>query len=229
MKRLLFAFAILVFVVLCAACMDVHEEADSPIPSIAPSVEEVEEADSIQPEEYQVYSTIIDYLINDYYDYLNIRMVVITKFTNIEYYKRVILNSHDYLYEKIPGVDIETIQDFRERNQKRNYLRRKFKKLYKEYKLISEEELETIFSVGVYGWNEFNKKHPGSYGYFSFSRVGFNSEKDQALVCVSHTRGTLRGFGDIYLLSFDGGVWLIEQYVMCVIPWGCINLPIPHR
>ena len=64
------------------------------------------------------------------------------------------------------------------------------------------------------GWRAFYAKYPGSVGYVSLSRVGFNNEADQALVYVGHTCGGLCGTGKLVLLQKQNGLWGITKELL---------------
>ena len=57
------------------------------------------------------------------------------------------------------------------------------------------------------GWDDFYKKYPGSSGYITFSRVGFNSDKTKAVIYKETGCGMLCAYGGYVLLSKDNGAW----------------------
>ncbi|HNW92689.1 MAG TPA: hypothetical protein PKM88_07270 [bacterium] len=57
-------------------------------------------------------------------------------------------------------------------------------------------------------------RYPGAQGITSFSRVGFNQDKTEALVYVGTTRGFLWGYGGTMLLRKQDGRWRkVQQFV----------------
>jgi len=64
-------------------------------------------------------------------------------------------------------------------------------------------------------WGEvLEEKYPGSQGCTSFSRVGFNNSRTQALVYVIRIFGPLMGGGGYYLLEYNAGNWeIIDQFL----------------
>lgn len=88
---------------------------------------------------------------------------------------------------KRPEVEPETSTDFDAKNKDTYPLASRFT-LALPYVLVTEEELKMISREDAQGkldmecWHRFYDKYPGARGIFAFSRVGFNSKKEQALV-----------------------------------------------
>ena len=59
------------------------------------------------------------------------------------------------------------------------------------------------------GWKVFRERYPAAFGVISFSGVGFNEQKTQALVEVGVQADWLAGHGGLALLSRDGAEWTI--------------------
>jgi hypothetical protein len=59
------------------------------------------------------------------------------------------------------------------------------------------------------GWKEFYEKHPKAAGFWTFSRPGYNSDRDEALLYVAHNCGWLCGTGHLYLLAKKNGQWKV--------------------
>jgi hypothetical protein len=85
----------------------------------------------------------------------------------------------------------------------------------KSYKMIASGEKDDFFKEGVgRGWQEFYRKYPRSGGYWQFSRPGYNSTQDEALLYVVHSCGGLCGTGHLYLLSKQNGQWSVKNRLM---------------
>jgi len=83
------------------------------------------------------------------------------------------------------------------------------------YKIIERDEVDGFFKKGVgRGWQEFYSKYPKSAGYWQFSRPGYNSSRDEAMLYVGHSCGGLCGTGHLYLLSKQNGKWTVKNRVM---------------
>ena len=79
------------------------------------------------------------------------------------------------------------------------------------YRLVSAEEIKGYFYEVGKGWGEFYKKYPKSSGLIFFSRVGFNSQHNEAFVYVGHTCGGLCGSGGYVSLKKLGAGWAIQK------------------
>jgi hypothetical protein len=118
-----------------------------------------------------------------------------------------------------PEVDEETSTDFDSKNKEVFKLADKFI-LPVPYSLATETELRRIFDgnqegkLNMEGWDNFYKKYPGASGAISFSRVGFNAKKDQALLYVARQAGFVNGSGRFFVLSKRDNTWKIEKEVI---------------
>ena|SRR5215469_1841779 len=82
------------------------------------------------------------------------------------------------------------------------------------YEIIAREELDSFFKKGGGWWQGFYQKYPKSAGYWQFSRPGYNSTGDEALLYADHVCGDLCGTGHLYLLSKQSGKWTVKNHVM---------------
>lgn len=80
------------------------------------------------------------------------------------------------------------------------------------YKLISKQELDNAFNKG--DWQNFYKKYPDAGGLWTFSRPGYNSARNEAVLAVSHWCGTLCGTGHLYFLAKQNGQWRVQNRLM---------------
>lgn len=60
----------------------------------------------------------------------------------------------------------------------------------------------------------FKQLFPGAAGIISFSRVGFDSSLDEAIVSTQFVCGTLCGDGEIYVLHKRRGRWKVAMHWM---------------
>jgi hypothetical protein len=81
-----------------------------------------------------------------------------------------------------------------------------------DYVLLSEEELAEITSQQ--NWHEIMADKYGSMGYTVFSRVGFNTSLDQAVLYVGDVQGPLMGAGYYYMLEKENGEWKLTGEIM---------------
>lgn len=112
-----------------------------------------------------------------------------------------------------PKLLAETVDDLRAKNND-NYKFLKNFDIGHPYALISDEEFQSFFKGNANdGWKRFYEKYPKSGGIVTFSRVGFNADKTQALVYRGHRCGALCGEGLYYLLSKKNGAWVLDGNV----------------
>jgi len=82
------------------------------------------------------------------------------------------------------------------------------------YIRINEEEHKRIFSRGD-GWGQFSVLYPESLKVLmTFSKIGFNSQMDQALVFVQSYGDYGSGEGFYILLRKSGENWKIEKSII---------------
>lgn len=114
------------------------------------------------------------------------------------------------LQQDFPLAERETLIGFQANNRQDYPIREPFLSRIKT-RLISQQEVER-FSYREPGswWEAFYRKHPGATGFFVLSRVGFNSEMNQALVYRAFSCGSTCGYGSYVLLVKEAGVWKIR-------------------
>lgn len=169
----------------------------------------------IAEEEYAVYGALIDAMYVDAIE--GVELVVISDHTVTGDYPG---GSLDSTLEHVRGklqqkLEPKTIDDFRLKNKQTYKLSRKVP-LKVKYILLSKEEHEGIFEEGG-GWKQFYATYPKSQGVMTLSRVGFNTETDQALVYVGNQSHYLAGTGYYVLLAKEDGVWVVQDQVMAWI------------
>lgn len=116
--------------------------------------------------------------------------------------------------KQVPRKD--TIADFTAKKADRCPLKSGFGDT-KAYSVIPASEIDELFPKDPPkrdGWKTFYEKHSKSSGFWQFSRPGYNSAGDEALVYVSHSCGWLCGTGHLYLLSRQSGTWKVKNRLM---------------
>jgi len=103
-----------------------------------------------------------------------------------------------------------TIDDYLQKSRKAVYLDVLFH-LPVKYFLIAPKEVDSFFKKGGGRWDAFYKKYPKSPGLLALSRVGFNQERNQALLYVNLSCGSLCGEGSWILLEKKAAVWAIRN------------------
>ncbi|HEX8175441.1 MAG TPA: hypothetical protein VF543_10000 [Pyrinomonadaceae bacterium] len=116
----------------------------------------------------------------------------------------------DELKNSSPNLQPETVNDLQVKSQNDTSRLEPKLSIKIKYLLVKDEELDALFKDNVMGgWEAFERKYPKSSGFLTFSRVGFNSDKSQALVYKSWSCGGLCGGGGYILLTKKKGVWVV--------------------
>jgi hypothetical protein len=113
------------------------------------------------------------------------------------------------LKKSAPALMAETVDDLRARSTEQFVFTRRFN-IKHRYVLISEQEINATFDKMGRGWEKFYRKYPGSEGFVTFSRVGFNRDRTQALVYQAYSCGGTCGGGTYYLLTKENGIWKVK-------------------
>lgn len=150
-------------------------------------------------EDYAVYSTIING--KQYND----EAIVVNDYTS-----RGLLANAKNLNQKISSLTEDIINDYQAKNEENQKLENNFS-VGSKVIFISEKEENQLFRKGQDGWAKFHKKYLKAERMISFSRVGFNQERTQALVNISMGCGWLCGEGGFVLLQKENGKWIILQ------------------
>ncbi len=114
------------------------------------------------------------------------------------------------LNKEISDLTEYTINDHQAKNEEDRKLENNFTFRGKVI-FLSEKEQKQVFRKGQDGWTRFNKKYPKAKRIISFSRVGFNQERTQALVSVSMSCGGQCGEGGFILLQKENGKWNVQK------------------
>jgi hypothetical protein len=59
--------------------------------------------------------------------------------------------------------------------------------------------------------DEFNKKYPRAAGYWEFSRPGYNTTHNEAIVYLANHCGGLCGTGNLVFLRKENGQWKVVR------------------
>jgi hypothetical protein len=126
-------------------------------------------------EEYLIYSTLIEEMAGD------VELIVIRDSTRLEFVDDI-SETIEHIRESTLGVGEDVLGSFRVNNSHSLQLENRFS-FTGTIVLMSQEEFDNIF-VGGGVWDEFYERYPKSNGIMTFSRAGFNSQFDEALVCI---------------------------------------------
>jgi len=103
----------------------------------------------------------------------------------------------------IPEASSATNQDYREKNRTGYLLSCLFAS--KGASFITKKEIQT-FGEGNF-WRSFRLSHPLSFGLLSLSRVGFNSDRTEAIVDFDFSCGGLCGHSSVWKFTKIDGKW----------------------
>jgi hypothetical protein len=179
---------ILVLLILSSSC-DVIVRA--PEEMVAPS-----------EEEYLIYSTLIEEMAGD------VELIVIRDSTRLEFVDDL-NETVEQIRESTLGVDEDVLGDFRVKNADPLQLKNRFS-FAGTTVLMSQEEFDSIFVDGGV-WDEFYERYPKSNGIMTFSRVGFNSQYDEALVYIGIQSHFKDGAGYYVLLDKLNDGWMVGE------------------
>ncbi len=155
-------------------------------------------------EEQAVYAALLD----------GAKMAVISEKTAISISSENIDSTLEYVRTNLSsGISADTLTSFKTRNDQ-YYPLSPDMQLGLEYKLINQQEMQEIFNGSGKGWDTFYERYPDSPGIFTFSRVGFNSSMDEALVYVGNQSNWLAGTGYYVLLKKIAGHWQVKDQIM---------------
>lgn len=106
------------------------------------------------------------------------------------------------------GTD-EVRADFEAQNKEPRSLR-SLLAISVNYVFVSQQEIATTLKTRD-GWDIFYAKYPNSQGHMRLSGVGFNPQKDMALVYVDNMSHALAGEGYYVLLKKANGKWTVQN------------------
>lgn len=164
-----------------------------------------EQRRGIEDEEYAVYSALINGNTGDE----NINRLLVIKDKPSAWVGSLEEEKNTFYEDLLKSSSVllkETVDDLRAKNKETHRFTRRFD-IKRQYILVSEKEIDDIFKKGGGWWEEFYRRYPETRGFVTFSRVGFNVDKTQALVYQSHSCGGLCGGGGYVLLVKVNGVW----------------------
>jgi hypothetical protein len=171
-------------------------------------------------DEYRVYDAVIRHMFRDGITRFDmnakIDKIVIRDRTHSKYASSSKKENWEQVKIRLGSLSDETIAGYEAERQNESALTGKFDISFK-YLFIADKELETIFGAsGDYdrtmtGWKEFYTKYPASGGYNSFSKIGFDKKRQQALVYFVNWCGGLCGTGNYVLLHKDKNGWTVTK------------------
>lgn len=162
--------------------------------------------------EISVYKSLISYLKNKY---KNDKFVLLHKTHNesISYQPNEDNTSDTELYsQNIPSLRIATIRDFIAKNQQSHTI--ETSRLDSIY-TITPENLEILQAEKKRNNSQFNTTRGTNIEFYSFSRIGFDENKTQALVAIYHHRRASPNNGRLVILNKSHSAYVVsEDYLL---------------
>ena len=81
------------------------------------------------------------------------------------------------------------------------------------YHIVGSSEMHSIFGTPGDVWGRYYEKYPNSTGLLRLSRVGFNSDGNQAAFYISNSCGGLCGGGYFVIMEKVNSSWKVVQEV----------------
>ncbi|MBU2044498.1 MAG: hypothetical protein KJ619_04670 [Candidatus Omnitrophica bacterium] len=171
-----------------------------------------------EPEEYLIYSTAIDSWCGDD----KLAEIFIRDHTAIYQSGQPVETELNYLREKMPTLGDQIINDFKAKNIKA-YSLEPFLNQRANCTIVSQAELNAIFDHNPY-WDRYYRRNPRSEGIITFSRVGFNQTRDQALLHVGSQWDRATGSGIYIMFSRQkDSSWKVESELRSWNSWNRDN------
>ncbi len=180
--------------------VDLDTQSANIIKTESKSIVDVSHSITQVDEDYAVYSTI---LADSRYKN---KIIIISDYTLQSAFTPYSLN------QDISNLSEDTISNYQTVKEDNQKLENNFA-VEDNVLLLSEKERSILFRKGQNGWEKFYKKYSNVKGIISFSRVGFNQERTQALVSVSIGCGSLCGEGNLIFLEKENGKWNVERKI----------------
>lgn len=118
-----------------------------------------------------------------------------------------------YIKKQLPNFDETSVSDFLLKNSSEYYLDYKFSMDQKYVQFITEGEIDNLFPNGG-GWPEYFSRYSYSNGYFTVSKIGFNTNKNQAVVALKFSTGAETAntaSTTLLVLKKEMGLWKVTS------------------
>jgi len=169
-------------------------------------------------EEYRVYDAMIKTMFAGdkvtFDTQAKVRQLIIRERTKTQYAFSDKGENWTQVKYRLPKLTDELIADYETKVKTERKLKRSFDIALQYTYMSAKEHAEFFLPRTKDGWPEFYKKYPDSGGYISFSNVGFNKARDQALVYFVHWCGSLCGTGHYVILTKAKNGWQVDTIGM---------------
>ena len=172
---------------------------------------------SPDPEEYSVYSTVIQSLYLGGDSPPGLVLAIQAEISNGPAGDEIdVPHLTSFLQQNLPSVTQAEVASFATRNNAPETLKHLLK-LPVDYQLIAKTEVTALFADFNRGWSNFYSKYPHAQGIITLSRVGFGPGGDTALLYVGNQSDYLAGAGFYVFLTKVDGSWVIDGRTMAYI------------
>jgi hypothetical protein len=161
-----------------------------------------EETVTPSEDEYLVYSTLIEEMAGD------AELIVIRDSTRLDFADDI-SQTVEQIRKSTLGAGEDVLGDFRVKAAHPLQLENRFS-FTGTIVLMSQEEFDSIFVDGGV-WDEFYERYPKSNGIMTFSRVGFNSQLDEALAYIGIQSNFKDGAGYYVFLEKLRDGWTVGE------------------
>jgi hypothetical protein len=162
----------------------------------------------VSDEEYEIYSSVVKQI----YVQPETKLLMIEERTFR--YDFAIENDEPWR-DKRKGLTIDqsAVEDYETRNGRQWLLNKASFKLPVKINLITDLDLKAIFhgNWGELEWINYYRRFPDSSGFVMLSRIGFNTERTQALLYVGSRCGPHCGDIHFLLLEKANGTWTTKK------------------
>ncbi|GEM_PF-1694385 len=176
--------------------------------SVAPDFP-LETPDPIDSTDYEIYSLILNETFSSE------KIVIAQK--SIDHIRVTFDDDYiDHFTENFPDFDTTLVENLCEVNDTTYLFADKFHSDDNQLIVVSPDELAHIFDSRDVNnnWQEFYQKYKNAVGYIRFSRIGYNDDKDQAILDTGYYFGSLGAEGNIIYLVKEKGQWVIKDRMM---------------
>ena len=179
---------------------------ETPVPTVTPTpAPTVTPSPAIEAEEYAVYAALIE---QGAIPHATSSSPLIRGFTSVSDADEL-----ERTLEHAGPLPADLVGSYLSRNAD-SYTLSPSLNLEQGYALMSQEDYDQILPPGKAKWDEFEEQYPEADGFFFFSRVGFNADETMALALVGFRCPGLCGYGGLYLLAKEDGIWKIQDTLM---------------
>jgi hypothetical protein len=183
--------------------------------------------------DYKLYSMVIDSRVNEWKDHYKIeKVIVIKKFkpeqNDAAYFGKDFLTSDEGIVNMTIHYDTLLMTLIKDKNVREGLIKLesefyetpvveadRFRSKTRIVTMTNRRQLSyfrTLFGrYVVKGWERFNKKNPGTLGFYELSKIVHVDH--YALFYIGHHGGSLFGTGDIVILTNVNGPWEILTYM----------------